>query len=78
MEKKEVIKHSGAIQVSANQISLLQRKIWNILLANAYDDLLSKEEYCLFRSIRTPNPVLSERAFYDPFPAISTLQKCST
>ena len=47
MEKKEVIKHSGAIQVSANQISLLQRKIWNVLLANAFDDLLSKEEYSI-------------------------------
>jgi len=47
LEKKEVIKHSGAIQVSANQISLLQRKIWNVLLANAFDDLLSKEEYSI-------------------------------
>ena len=47
LEKKEVIKHSGAIQVSANQISLLQRKIWNILLANAYDDLLNKDEYTI-------------------------------
>ena len=47
MEKKEVIKHSGAIQVSANQISLLQRKIWNVLLANAFDDLLSKDEYSI-------------------------------
>ena len=47
MEKKDVIKHSGAIQVSANQISLLQRKIWNVLLANAFDDLLSKDEYSI-------------------------------
>jgi plasmid replication initiation protein len=47
LEKKDVIKHSGAIQVSANQISLLQRKIWNILLANAFDDLLSKDEYSI-------------------------------
>ena len=47
LEKKEVIKHSGAIQVSANQISLLQRKIWNVLLANAFDDLLSKDEYSI-------------------------------
>jgi len=28
---------------------------------------------CLFRSIRTPNPFLSERLFYDPFPAVSTV-----
>ncbi len=47
MEKKEVIKHSGAIQISTNQISLLQRKIWNILLANAFDDLLIKDEYSI-------------------------------
>ena len=30
------------------------------------------------RSLRTPNPVLSERLFSNPFPAVSTLQKCST
>ena len=47
MSTKEVIKHSGAVQVSANQISLLQRKIWNVLLANAFDDLLSKDEYSI-------------------------------
>lgn len=47
MSTKEVIKHSGAIQVSSNQISLLQRKIWNVLLANAYDDLLNKDEYTI-------------------------------
>ncbi len=47
MSTKEVIKHSGAVQVSANQISLLQRKIWNVLLANAFDDLLTKDEYSI-------------------------------
>jgi plasmid replication initiation protein len=45
--KKEVVKHSGAIQVSNDRISLLQRKIWNVLLANAYDDLLNKEIYSI-------------------------------
>jgi plasmid replication initiation protein len=45
MKQKEVIKHSATIQVSNNQLSLLQRKIWNVLLANAYDDLLSKDSY---------------------------------
>ena len=29
--------------------------------------------YCLIRSIRTLNPVLSERLFSNPFPAVSTL-----
>lgn len=44
MEKKEVIKHSAAVQIS-NKISLLQRRCWNLLLANAYDDLPNKEIY---------------------------------
>lgn len=43
--KQEVIKHSSAIQVSNNKISLLQRKAWNVLLAAAYDDLLIKEQF---------------------------------
>ncbi len=42
--KKEVIKHSAAVQIS-NKISLLQRRCWNLLLANAYDDLPNKEIY---------------------------------
>ena len=45
MSKKEVIKHSGAIQVSNNRITLLQRRAWNVLLANAYDDLPIKEQF---------------------------------
>lgn len=43
-KKKEVIKHSSAIQIS-NNITLLQRRAWNLLLSNAYDDLLTKDEY---------------------------------
>jgi hypothetical protein len=42
--KKEVIKHSAAIQIH-NNITLLQRRAWNILLANAYDELPTKEEH---------------------------------
>ena len=37
-EKQEVIKHSAAIHIQ-NNITLLQRRAWNILLANAYDEL---------------------------------------
>src|SRR3990167_7227073 len=40
----ELKKHVGAIH-SSNKLSLLQRKIANALLFNAYDDLLEKEEY---------------------------------
>ncbi len=43
-KKKEVIKHSSAIQIS-NKVNLLQRRSWNILLANAFDDLEDKDEY---------------------------------
>lgn len=39
--KKEVVKHSSAIQIS-NPINLLQRRAWNVLLAHAYDDLQNK------------------------------------
>ncbi len=42
--KKEVIKHSSSIQIS-NKINLLQRRSWNILLANAFDSLETKDEY---------------------------------
>jgi Initiator Replication protein len=42
--KKEVIKHSSAIQIS-NPINLLQRRAWNVLLAHAYDDLQKKDEH---------------------------------
>ncbi len=41
-EKREVIKHSAAIQIQ-NNITLLQRRAWNVLLANAYDELPSEE-----------------------------------
>lgn len=41
-----VIKHSAAVQIS-NNITLLQRRTWNILLANAYESLLTKDEHCI-------------------------------
>ena len=44
INKKEVIKHSAAIQIS-NEVNLLQRRAWNVLLANAFDELDKKEEY---------------------------------
>ena len=43
-EKKEVIKHSAAIHIQ-NDITLVQRRAWNVLLANAYDDLPVKDVY---------------------------------
>jgi hypothetical protein len=42
--KTDVIKHSAAIQIS-NEVSLLQRKVWNILLAYAFDNLMVNEEH---------------------------------
>jgi hypothetical protein len=44
LSEKEVIKHSATIQIT-NRISLIQRRAWNILLANAYDDLPRKDRY---------------------------------
>jgi plasmid replication initiation protein len=43
-KKKEVIKHSAAIQIS-NEVNLLERRMWNVLLANAYDELSRNEIY---------------------------------
>ena len=40
--KKEVIKHSAAIQIQ-NNITLLQRRAWNVLLYHAYHELPSEE-----------------------------------
>ncbi len=44
--KREVIKHSAAIQIE-NNITLLQRRTWNALLYNAYDELETKEEHAI-------------------------------
>ncbi|MBF0203794.1 MAG: RepB family plasmid replication initiator protein, partial [Desulfamplus sp.] len=46
MNKKDVIKHSAAIQIS-NKVSVLQRRAWNVLLANAFDELEKKDTYQL-------------------------------
>ncbi len=45
--KQQVIKHSSAIQIgsSSGDISLVQRKAYNVLLAHAYDDLPTKDEH---------------------------------
>lgn len=42
--KQEVFKHSAAIQIH-NNITLLQRRVWNVLLFNAYSELESEEEH---------------------------------
>jgi hypothetical protein len=42
--KKEVIKHSSAVQIT-NSITLLQRRAWNVLLARAFDDLPASDRY---------------------------------
>jgi hypothetical protein len=40
--KRDVIKHSAAIHIQ-NNITLLQRRAWNVLLANAYDELPNED-----------------------------------
>jgi hypothetical protein len=42
--RQELIKHSAAIQIE-NNITLLQRRTWNVLLWKAYYELESKEEH---------------------------------
>ncbi len=42
--KAEVIKHSASISIT-NRITLLQRQAYNVLLANAYDELQSQQEH---------------------------------
>src|SRR5918998_6517563 len=44
--KREVIKHSAAIQIE-NNITLLQRRAWNVLLYNAYNQLATEEEHSM-------------------------------
>lgn len=50
MKKKkrntEVIKHSSSIQIT-NRINLIERKSWNILLANAFDELPTHETHTI-------------------------------
>ena len=46
LSNKSVIKHSAVVQIS-NSINLLQRRAWNVLLANAYYDLLEKEVFAV-------------------------------
>lgn len=45
--KRQVIKHSSAIQIgsSEGEITLVQRKAYNVLLAHAYDDLPKKDQH---------------------------------
>jgi len=43
-DTQEVVKHSAAIQIQ-NNITLLQRRAWNVLLANAYDELPTQETH---------------------------------
>ena len=44
--RREVIKHSSAIQI-ANTITLLQRRAWNVLLSYAYDQLLAADTHSM-------------------------------
>lgn len=44
LSHKSIIKHSAAVQIS-NTINLLQRRAWNVLLANAYYDLPKQEVF---------------------------------
>ena len=42
LDRSEFIKASPAIQIQS-KITHLQRRVWNVLLANAYDELPNKD-----------------------------------
>jgi hypothetical protein len=44
VSSKEVKKHVGAVHIAA-KLSLLQRKLYNVLLFNSYDHLLTRERH---------------------------------
>lgn len=51
-EKKErknavAMKPSGTIEITSGDVSLIQRKTWNILLANSYYDISNKDKYSI-------------------------------
>jgi len=45
--KGELVKPSGVIHISTDEITLIQHKCWNLLLANAYSDLDKQDSYSI-------------------------------
>ena len=71
-------KGNTIIQINEQQIKEHLGEIVRGTVQETLNALLDEEasrlcNACLIRSIRTPNPVLSERLFSNPFPAVSTL-----
>jgi hypothetical protein len=46
MTENNLIKHSSTIAIS-NNLSLHSRKLWNFLLANAFNDLKTKDIFSI-------------------------------
>lgn len=42
----EVVKHSAAIAIS-NEVTLLQRRAWNVMLAHAFDGLIERDSHVM-------------------------------
>ena len=74
--KTEVIKASAAIQING-RITLLQRRAWNVLLANAYDELPHKDRHSI--QIATLMSTLEFESKNDDYlkEAITSLVHCS-
>ncbi len=81
MSKQEVIKSSWVIHIS-HELSLLQQKLWNILLAPVYDNLVNQEIHsidvrilCFYlgknRSIQYLQTALSELCEIESFNLIN-------
>ena len=80
---KELIERKYGIRLSVISVGRLLKKLGltcqkPLMRAFQQDPVVVKQWIFKIRSLRTPNPVLSERLFSNPFPAVSTLQKCST
>lgn len=63
-KKREVIKHSAAIQMK-NEVNLLQRRTWNALLANAYEDLEKQDSFKI--SLRDLSDILGFNSKNDEY-----------
>lgn len=66
-------KHIAAIRVS-NEVGLLARKAWNVLLLNAYDDLLSEERHCIPMSVFRDVTGYDSRSYSSLITALRKLQ----
>ena len=59
---KDVKKHVAAIRIS-NEVGLLPRKMWNVLLLNAYDSLLTNQQHNINLKVLTDTVGFNSRNY---------------